>query len=112
MFFSNVELQAQTSVKSVECIPQLTELEQNSLLPINGGTKSNELNFFIDGNISENDVNIENELQVPAGESLQLDPQKSVMTFSEPGYIYILDTKRNNARSAIISQSTIDFLLA
>lgn len=59
MLFSNTGLDAQPSVKSI----------------------SSDLVFFIDGNISENAVNIKSQLQLPAGESLQLDPKKSIMTF-------------------------------
>lgn len=82
MLFSDMELQAQPSVKSI----------------------SSDLVFFIDDDISENEANIENELQVPVGESLQLDPKKSIMTFAESEYIYTCDIDRTTAYSAILSK--------
>ena len=111
VLFNNIERQVKLFLQSPENILHTTKLEQINFLQLNEfKVNSSLLNFFFVGDIKENEVNTEKELQISVGKYLQFDSRKSHSAFSEHEYLNTLDTNRNTARSATLINS-VDFLL-
>lgn len=69
------------------------------------GEKSSKLAFFVDGDISENEVSVERSATFAPNKSFQLKPTPSIETYSKPEFRYSIDKDETSAANAQVSSS-------
>jgi len=68
------------------------------------GVKSEVLNFAIDGNIAEQEVDVLKKQEMQKGQTLIIKPTASSLTYSKPEFRYHIDEENTTAKSAKIDK--------